>query len=187
MMQEIGHVLISAKLEDFACAADELGWQCRPVPCLEGARAAWVPDEGGEVIWIEPVGAPVPVLRLTGTDILQLEEDLALLAGVVGPADLMDAIAASPDRNDLMANLRLGGLLARGPYDQALGAVLSHALNAGDGEMQAAVSEGLVWTEWGELAEPIWQSLHLSPISREVRERLVSILARLDHLRSNQI
>jgi hypothetical protein len=57
--------------------------------------------------------------------------------------------------------------------------ILKHGLNAGDSEMQAAVSQGLRRTEWGELASPILQSLQMAPISEDVRERLESIYARL--------
>jgi hypothetical protein len=57
--------------------------------------------------------------------------------------------------------------------------ILKHGLNAGDSEMQAAVSQGLRRTEWGELAAPILQSLQMAPISQDVREWLESIYERL--------
>lgn len=179
MKQEVRYILLDTPLEDFARAVDDLGWERRPTPCVEGARAAWVPDDGGEVLWIEPVSASTPVLQLMGSDLEQLEEDLAFLAGARRPSDIINLMAEASDRSDLLAILPLAGLLARGPYDQALGEAIAHALNAGDREMQAAVSDGLRWTEWSELAAPILQSLQMSPIFQEIRERLELIYARL--------
>lgn len=179
MTQEVRHLLLASPLEAFAQAVADLGWVPAPATTEEGARAAWIPDDGGEVVWLEPAGAPAPVLRLTGTDLGQLEDDLVLLADVRGTADMVDALAGATDRASLMATLRVAGLLARGPFDRALGEALGHALTAGDSEMQAAVSEGLRWTEWRELAAPIARSLQRSPIAPEVGTRLLSIARRL--------
>jgi hypothetical protein len=182
LKQEIRHVLIVAPLDEFAKAVDELGWERQPTSHQEGALAAWVPDDGGEVLWIEPAGAPAPILRLTGNNLDQLEEDLVFLARVTGTGMLIDLMAGASNRAELISILRLAGLLTRGSYDFALSELLAHALIAGDSEMQAAVAEGLRWTEWRELAAPIQQSLQMTTISPQVKERLISIYTRLKSL-----
>jgi hypothetical protein len=168
-----------AGLDDFASAADELGWEETPIPEVTGARAAWIPDDGGEVVWIQPDPTLAPVLRLQGQDLHQLQADLGVIAQVLGPDDLIDAIASAPDRSSLIDSLRLAGLLARGEYDPVLGRVLAGGLTAGDSEIQAAVAEGLQWTDWRELLAPIESGLKMSPIGPQTRARLKSVAARL--------